>query len=66
MTREWTFGRRIGAGCGALVALTMLIGVLSIYALRSESQASSAETPQTVSQLAGLSRDLLRMVRAEG
>jgi CHASE3 domain sensor protein len=34
-TKEWTFGRKIGAGFGALVLLTMLIGVLSIYALRS-------------------------------
>jgi methyl-accepting chemotaxis protein len=33
--RTWTFGRKIGAGFAATVALTVLIGALSIHALRS-------------------------------
>jgi methyl-accepting chemotaxis protein len=34
MNRSWTFGRKIGLGFAATVVLTILIGALSIYALR--------------------------------
>ncbi len=34
MPRSWTFGRKLGAGFASAVALTILIGAVSIYALR--------------------------------
>jgi methyl-accepting chemotaxis protein len=34
MSRSWTFGRKIGAGFALVVALTMLVGAVAIYALR--------------------------------
>jgi methyl-accepting chemotaxis protein len=33
-TRSWTFGRRVASGFAAIVLLTILIGVMSTYALR--------------------------------
>jgi methyl-accepting chemotaxis protein len=35
MTQAWTFGRKVGGGFAATVALTIAIGALSTYALRS-------------------------------
>ncbi len=34
MTRHWTFGRKIGGGFALMVVLAIVIGALSIYALR--------------------------------
>jgi methyl-accepting chemotaxis protein len=34
MTRSWTFGQKIAAGFGVMVALTLVIAGLAIYALR--------------------------------
>lgn len=34
MTRHWTFGRKIGGGFALIVVLAIVIGALSIYALR--------------------------------
>lgn len=34
MTRSWTFGQKVAAGFGAVLALSMLISAISVYALR--------------------------------
>lgn len=34
MARNWTFGQKVGAGFAATVALTLVIGAVAIYALR--------------------------------
>src|SRR5690349_16007204 len=34
MTRSWTFGRKIAAGFGAVLALSMLISAIAAYALK--------------------------------
>lgn len=34
MTRRWTFGRRIAAGFGVMVALTLVVGVIAVISLR--------------------------------
>lgn len=34
MARNWTFGQKVGAGFAVTVALTLVIGAVSIYALR--------------------------------
>ncbi|NUP13217.1 MAG: methyl-accepting chemotaxis protein [Polyangiaceae bacterium] len=34
MTRNWTFGQKVGAGFSVLIALALLIGGVAIYALR--------------------------------
>jgi CHASE3 domain sensor protein len=39
MIQHWTFGQRIGAGVAVKVALTIVIGVIAVYALRSVVQA---------------------------
>jgi len=41
------------------------IAIANVSQTTRETEASSAQTLQTVSQLAGLSRELLRLVRAE-
>ena len=35
MIQHWTFGQKIGAGFAVIVALTIVIGTISVYALRS-------------------------------
>src|SRR5207245_10463286 len=39
MIQHWTFGQRIGAGVAVKVALTIVIAVIAVYALRSVVQA---------------------------
>ncbi|MGH3087153.1 MAG: hypothetical protein ACRDSJ_07530, partial [Rubrobacteraceae bacterium] len=34
MARNWTFGQKVGAGFAVTVALTLVIGAVAIYALR--------------------------------
>jgi len=35
MIQHWTFGQKIGAGFAVIVALTIVVGTISLYALRS-------------------------------
>ncbi|MEW6777711.1 MAG: methyl-accepting chemotaxis protein [Bdellovibrionota bacterium] len=34
MTQDWTFGRKLGAGFAIIVALSVTIGIVAVYALR--------------------------------
>ncbi|MBI4559807.1 MAG: methyl-accepting chemotaxis protein [Candidatus Hydrogenedentes bacterium] len=52
MNQNWTFGRKLGLGFFAVVALTVVTGVISVYALRSvvlnKDQVIDVEAPKLV------------------
>lgn len=51
MTKEWTFGQKVGAGFATIVALTLVVGVIAIYNLRAVVSSKDAVIDGAASRL---------------